>query len=318
MMIETPVGKQMNSAHDINPTLLAYNCFMPSLKETIKTGRCYNNASSHVEVIKLFLMNTLNDRAAIEAMTQRRIDAIKAQDIEKALIGYSKKLIMFDVVGELSGTGDQSATDRLKIWFGTMEKLTDFEICIIDINVGQDVAYCNTFNHIVAIKKDGAELNMWWRETLGLKKIGGEWLVCTAHSSVPFDPQSGQASTGLKPASIHIEEPPTDLSELVKSIFRAYETMDLSACENLLADNFTFTSPHDYRISKQMYLQKCWPFSEEKPVYQLEQVMVSGNEVIVLYTCETKSLKKFKNTEYFRFENEKIRSVEVYFGGDSA
>jgi len=262
-------------------------------------------------------LNKGNDRAAIERLFKQRTDAIKARDIEKALAGYSKDLLMFDVVGELSGSGNQSASDRLKTWFGTMEELTDFEIRIIDINVGDDVAYSSTFNHIVAVKKDGVELNMWWRETLGLKKVSGEWLVCTAHSSVPVDPQSGLASTGLKPSSTHLEKRTIDFSELVKDIYRAYETKDKSACENLLADDFTFTSPNDDHISKQDYLQRCWPFSEENPVYHLEQIMITGNYVLVLYACETKAHKKFRNTEHFQFEDAKIKSIEVFFGRDA-
>jgi ketosteroid isomerase-like protein len=43
-------------------------------------------------------------------------------------------------------------------------------------------------------------LDMFWRETLGWRMIDGDWKIVHAHSSVPFNPATGMASTGLKPA----------------------------------------------------------------------------------------------------------------------
>lgn len=40
---------------------------------------------------------------------------------------------------------------------------------------------------------------MWWRMTIGYRKIDGTWMVIHEHNSVPFDTETGQASLGLKP-----------------------------------------------------------------------------------------------------------------------
>lgn len=116
-----------------------------------------------------------------------------------AVATYRKELLMFDVIGELSATGVEAAKHRLTEWFSTMQELVDYEVNIIDLTAGTDVAFCNTFNHIIAIKRDGGQLDMWWRETLGWKKQDDEWHIASAHSSVPFDGQSGKASIDLKP-----------------------------------------------------------------------------------------------------------------------
>lgn len=262
--------------------------------------------------------NKLSDYEKIEALINQRIDGIKSQDIEKALANYYDNLLMFDVVGELAVSGVQGAKERLTLWFGTMEKLVDYEIRIVNIAVDNSVAYCNNFNRIVAIKKDGKDLNMWWRETICLKKQDGKWLIFSAHSSVPFDGQSGKASTGLKPNKDFKTETDNsigNLSNLVKTIFHAYETKDRITCEKMLTDDFTFTSPNnDDHINKDKYFERCWIFSEQNPVYEFEKIAVSGNDVFVLYNCETKTGKKFRNTELFKFDNDKIKAVEVYFG----
>ncbi len=225
---------------------------------------------------------------------------------------------MFDVVGELSANGAKSAKERLKTWFGTMQMLKDFEVRFIDIAVNNKIAYCNTFNHIVAIIQDGKDLNMWWRETLSLQKLNDKWFIFCAHSSVPFDALSGKASTGLKPSDdlkMKRDGSNIDLADLVKNIFHAYEEKDRPACEKMLTDDFTFTSPNnDDHISKGTYFERCWSFSAQNPVYEFEKIFVSGNEVFVLYNCKIKTGKQFRNTELFKFEKDKIKAIEVYFG----
>lgn len=265
------------------------------------------------------LTTQLNDREKIENLIEQHIEAIKSQDIQKAVANYSDDLLMFDVVGELSSVTVQGVKERLTTWFATMQQLTDYESRIINIAADNNVAYCNTFNHIVAITKDGGQLDMWWRETLGCKKHNGQWVIATAHSSVPFDVQTGKASTSLKPSDYvtkqQFSNTNIDLANLVKNIFYAYETKDKSACEKMLTDDFTFTSPNnDDHISKDAYFERCWPFSEQNPVFEFEKIVVSGEDVFVVYNCVIKTNKKFRNTELVKFEKDRIKAVEVYFG----
>jgi ketosteroid isomerase-like protein len=259
-----------------------------------------------------------NDNQKIETLIMDRIIAIKSQDIDKAVSDYSDDLLMFDVVGELAVCGSQAARERLTIWFATMRKLIDYEIRIVNIVVDNTVTYCNNFNRIVAITKDGKELNMWWRETLCLKKHNDNWLIFSAHSSVPFDGQTGKASTGLRPSEnfkIESDSSNFNLTDLVKNIFHAYEAKDRAACEKMLTYDFTFTSPNnDNHINKDAYFERCWAFSEENPVFEFEKIAVNGNDVFALYNCKTKTGKKFRNTELFKFNRDKIMAIEVYFG----
>ena len=105
-----------------------------------------------------------------------------------------------------------------------------------------------------------------------------------------------------------------DIGTLVKKIFSAYETKNRKQAENLLTNDFTFTSPLDDHIDKKTYFEKCWTFSNENPKYKFEKIFVKSNEVFVLYECETKTHKRFRNTEFFKFDGSKIKTVEVYFG----
>jgi ketosteroid isomerase-like protein len=69
----------------------------------------------------------------------------------------------------------------------------------LSITAGDDVAFCSSLNGVTGTNKDGAKIDMWWRATNGLRKIGGKWLVTHGHSSEPFDVASGKALLDLKP-----------------------------------------------------------------------------------------------------------------------
>jgi ketosteroid isomerase-like protein len=107
------------------------------------------------------------------------------------------------------------------------------------------------------------------------------------------------------------------VSDLARTCFRAYELKDRQMIEGLLSDDFTFTSPLDHRIDRAEYFKRCWANSENIQSFQIEKVFENGNEVFVRYECETKTGKKFRNTEWFRFEGGKLKEVQVYFGEDT-
>ena len=107
-------------------------------------------------------------------------------------------------------------------------------------------------------------------------------------------------------------------SDLVRRYFSAFQSKDRQAVEDLLADDFTFTSPLDDHISRAKYFERCWPYSELDRVFRIVNLLENGSEAFVRYECELKDHGGFRNTEYFRAEGGRIREICVYFGGDTA
>jgi ketosteroid isomerase-like protein len=140
-----------------------------------------------------------SSESEIKNSIEKRVQAIRTNDIATAVLNYADDVLLFDVVGQLSETGSSAVKKRLEDWFSTLESPIGFEIDQLSISTGNDIAFCSSFNHVMATKKDGGKLDMWWRETLGWKKINDRWMVTHAHSSVPFNGQDGMASTNLKP-----------------------------------------------------------------------------------------------------------------------
>lgn len=108
------------------------------------------------------------------------------------------------------------------------------------------------------------------------------------------------------------------IPDLIRACFRAYETKDRAAIERLMADDLTFGSPLDDNIDRETYFERCWPNSGHLDSFEIEKLLVEGNEAMVRYKATASDGRIFRNVECFTVENGKIRHVQVYFGTDTA
>ena len=125
--------------------------------------------------------------------------AIRAKDLNDSLSHYAKGVIGFDLVEPLRYVGADALRQRLENWFASFDGTIGFENHELEIIDGNDVAFAHRINHVIGTLTDGKNLDMYWRATLCLRKIDGEWLVVHTHTSVPFDMQTGEAQIDLTP-----------------------------------------------------------------------------------------------------------------------
>lgn len=105
--------------------------------------------------------------------------------------------------------------------------------------------------------------------------------------------------------------------QIVRQYFRAYETGDRQMIEQLLSDDFHFSSPYDDRIDKAHYMERCWPTHTGFRRYNFKSIMTHGDDVLLRYECETENFGILNNAEYFKVKHELIEEVVVYFGDGS-
>lgn len=117
-------------------------------------------------------------------------------------------------------------------------------------------------------------------------------------------------------ASFAQTSPDVALNEMVvRKYYTAYEMKDWHMLELILADDFTFTSPAgDDHINLKLYKQRCWPNAENTRKFDLEKVLVAGDDVYVTYNGWTNTGKLFRNTERFKLRDGKIVENECFFG----
>lgn len=105
-----------------------------------------------------------------------------------------------------------------------------------------------------------------------------------------------------------------DRAKVIRGIFAAYLSNDRTAVESAFADDFRFTSPYDDRIDKVTYFERSWRKADWIERHELEKIFIQGEEAFVTYQCVAKGGKSFRNTEFFTFEGDKIKRIDVYFG----
>jgi ketosteroid isomerase-like protein len=102
-------------------------------------------------------------------------------------------------------------------------------------------------------------------------------------------------------------------ADIIRSIFAAYLANDRKSVEDALTDDFRFTSPYD-RIDKPTYFERCWKNADWIERHELERIFVEGDAAFVTYKCTAKGGKSFRNTEFFVFAGDRVKSIDVYFG----
>ena len=103
-------------------------------------------------------------------------------------------------------------------------------------------------------------------------------------------------------------------AEIIRALFAAYLSNDRKAVEDAFTDDFRFTSPYDDEIDKATYFARCWRVIDWIERHLLERILVEGDEAFVTYRCVARGGKSFRNTEFFSFEGDKIKRIDVYFG----
>lgn len=108
--------------------------------------------------------------------------------------------------------------------------------------------------------------------------------------------------------------------EIVRRWYAAWENKDLATFNELLADDFTFSSAAgDDHISKSTFKTRCWDTQVDFiKHFDLERVSTGADDAFVKYLCHTKNGKAFRNVEYLRIANGKLESIECYFGAESS
>jgi hypothetical protein len=101
---------------------------------------------------------------------------------------------------------------------------------------------------------------------------------------------------------------------VAKKCYRAYVAKDRAAIEEVIADDFHFSSPLDNRIDRKTYFARCWPNSRRIRGFEFIYLVEDGDRVFVTYEGQGSGGKGFRNTEILTVRGGKLVEAEVYFG----
>ena len=150
-------------------------------------------------------MTTANTKAIEEAKIRTLIDnwanAMRAKDADGVVSQYAPDNVKFILAPPLQYTRDNPFGKKgLEQWFSSFQGPIGYEIRDPNITMGDDVGFCHSLNRMMATTAGGAKVDLWFRETLGFRKIDGKWTITHEHSSVPFYMEGRyKAAVDLKP-----------------------------------------------------------------------------------------------------------------------
>ena len=143
-----------------------------------------------------------NNEGQIRQLKDEMTNALRNKDVDGVISKFADESVMFVLAPPLRfKTGvNASGANGVQEWFDTFEGALGYEFRELEITAAETVAFCHSLDHISGKRMDGSDTDIWVRETLGLRKIEGEWKITHQHQSVPFYMDgSGKAATDLKP-----------------------------------------------------------------------------------------------------------------------
>jgi hypothetical protein len=109
----------------------------------------------------------------------------------------------------------------------------------------------------------------------------------------------------------------TEKEKIIRNYFSGWQNKDWNVVANNLAEGFTFTSPApDDHINMQQFKDKCWVQADHIRTFEFPKVAESGNQAFAIVHVLTTDNRVLRNVEFFTFEGQKIKSIEVFFGGN--
>ena len=118
-------------------------------------------------------------KQAIEA----RNAALGAKDVAGVMASGYAGFVGYSMAPPLKSTGGKAG---LAGWFATWDGPIGLATKDLKIVAGDDVAFASCLVHMTGRKVGGDIVDMWHRQTFGLRQVRGAWKIVHEHSSVPF------------------------------------------------------------------------------------------------------------------------------------
>ena len=142
---------------------------------------------------------TMTPEADIRRVVDAQASAVRRGDVEAMIADVAEDVVSFDVVDPLRRTGRASVRERSAAWVASFDGPISWNNRDIVVAASTDVAFASMLSRVVGTLRNGTRIDMFFRKTLGFARRDGRWVIIHDHGSVPFDPETGTASLGLKP-----------------------------------------------------------------------------------------------------------------------
>jgi PhnB protein len=173
--------------------------------ETVHNVERFHFVGDLIQSIELFVGRaltpaapaTVDAEAAIRVVLEQRKEALQAHDARLVMAKHAPDAVTFGLAPPLVAAGDAEA--ELVAWLKSFRGPLHWQTRDPHITASGDCAFVTALEHMRGTKTDGHDVDLWFRTTLGLRRIDGAWKIVHEHQSVPFYMDTLRAAVDLKP-----------------------------------------------------------------------------------------------------------------------
>ncbi len=126
-----------------------------------------------------------NDQLQIRDLIARWAKAVREQDLAGIRADHEPDILMFDVPPPFMSKGLEAYMATWNTFFAWSDKPVVFDFDQVEVAAGQDVAFATAVGRCSGTEKNGENIKLEFRLTLGLRKRDGRWRVAHEHHSLP-------------------------------------------------------------------------------------------------------------------------------------
>jgi ketosteroid isomerase-like protein len=112
----------------------------------------------------------------------------------------ARDAVSYEHVAPLRYVGVDAIRDLCQRGFDAQFEDFRWDMPDLQVIVRDDIAVTWGLNDMRSEEPGGQKMESWSRGTRVFQKIDGEWKMIHQHVSYPYDPETGQAVTDLKPS----------------------------------------------------------------------------------------------------------------------
>jgi PhnB protein len=120
---------------------------------------------------------------AIKQTILARNAALSAKDVAGVMDSGAAGFVSYNLAPPLKATGGKAG---LAAWFATWDGPIDHEMRDLKIIAGDAAGFAHGLIHMSGRKTDGERIDLWFRQTFGLKLTRRGWKIVHEHGSVPY------------------------------------------------------------------------------------------------------------------------------------
>lgn len=135
----------------------------------------------------------------VRAVHEHWFDRTTAKDLDGLMTHIADDVVSYEHDVPLEYIGVDSVREVCKFGLEATSGTVSWDVPDLKVLVRDDIAVAWGLNRVRAEQPDGSTDESWSRGTRVFQRVDGSWSMIHQHLSYPYDPETGEARTDLRP-----------------------------------------------------------------------------------------------------------------------